>query len=132
MKTETTELCAIHQVWDSFSRAPETTKAKFTRGPWVVDGSKAVVGTLDDQPSSVCQVFHVIHYGDRKDREISGANAALIAAAGTSATQLEDAGYDSLETLRALPEIVGALEEMLSATEYPKGVYPQADWIDHA
>lgn len=37
------------------------------------------------------------------------ANAELIAAAGTAATALAEAGYDAVEVFRALPEIMKAI-----------------------
>ena len=48
---------------------------------------------------------------DRVDGE---ANAFLIAAAFNAATQVEDMGYDGLETVRALPESLDICEEALA------------------
>ena len=115
---------------------PETTKAKFTRGPWIFGEKIGKRPRWEHIESGETHVTCITQNrrGDPstpKSQAEAEANASLIAAAGTSATQLEDAGYDGLESIRMLSEIVETLEAMLSATEYPEGVYPQADWVDH-
>lgn len=88
----------------------KTRKAKWTRGP---------ISTAE-----------VVLYDDVKaEKEIDAedqANVSLIAAAFNAATALEDQGYDGMETIKALPEIVEALrlvtyhyENVRAAEQYP-------------
>lgn len=81
----------------------------FTKGPWHVedgpDGSYVI--SDDGNGFSICLRAP---WANRVAQ--SKANAALIAAAGTAATALEEAGYDAMACLERLPEIVGALKRI--------------------
>ena len=45
------------------------------------------------------------------------ANASLIAAAFNAATEVEDMGYDGMEAVKAVPEMVAALADVLGCIE---------------
>src|SRR3990167_2782058 len=92
------------------------TKAKFTRGPWTVEVYNPQHGStrsrqieLWGELSSGGPARIATMETDAVENGRDYADACLMAYAGTAATQLEDAGYDGLEALRALSEIVGTL-----------------------
>ena len=81
---------------------------KPTPGEWrYVAGTCGVYRTSDD--------VTIVDYGGLQFPDNDG---PLIAAAGTSAHQLYESGYDGLEAVKALPELMGVCKQLLCvATE---------------
>lgn len=104
----------------------KTRKAKWTRGPVHHGTQKGYnAGTLyadkaGDSDYAIAQVFSVWNNHRIDDPELLAsprcaaglANASLIAAAFNAATALEDQGYDGMETIKALPEIILVLRTL--------------------
>ena len=83
---------------------------KPTKGKWIrEDGSANVV---EERPNPLGRHL-VIAQAVLEDRPFDElfANADLIAAAGSAAHELCEAGYDGLEAVKALPEMLGLLRE---------------------
>lgn len=78
---------------------------KPTPGEWrYVAGTCGVYRTSDD--------VTIVDYGGLQFPDNDG---PVIAAAGTSAHQLYEAGYDGLEAVKALPELMKALKRFIAA-----------------
>lgn len=82
----------------------EKTRGGFTRGP-VQD----TYGTVTNDKNRIIAEVHRSQRPILNGRE-RGANASLIAAAFNAATEVEDMGYNGLEAVRALPEILKRFE----------------------
>lgn len=102
---------------------------KPTPGPWVADLDEAF--TVRDSGggvvAGVCFLGHGRRHGGRRPDPEPRLNAELIATAGTSASKLEDAGYDGIECIKALPELVEALRPTRAVAAYldrPSGDEP--------
>ncbi len=85
----------------------------FTKGEWKTKGS--IVLSLEPKDDGrlphVATAIHEIGM----DREEQWANAHLIAAAGTAATRAEEMGYDGRAAVEALPELLGLLQQYVTA-----------------
>ena len=83
----------------------EKTRGGFTRGLCEVKGSAVF------PPFPLTAPIHYPCTEITRDRSIveTKANASLIAAAFNAATEAEDMGYDGLEAVRALPELLREL-----------------------
>lgn len=88
---------------------------EFTKGAWFAD--EFFVGTKPGKHDIVSGIG-----GQHTDAEWL-ANAQLIAAAGTSANRLAEAGYDAQAVMEALPEIVAFFKGTLAA--FPESMSSQ-------
>jgi anti-sigma factor ChrR (cupin superfamily) len=83
----------------------DTDNTQPTPGPWEIDRSPA----WEDQITSGDYTVATVHYGMAGKAR---ANARLIAAAGTAASELPEE-YDPVAAVEALPELLEAAEEAL-------------------
>lgn len=93
---------------------------KPTPGPWTSAGPK-VYGRI---PYALVQVC-TMDWSDAANPSAEDAlNTDLILAAGTSAHQLYESGYDGLAAVKALPEIM----QILSEVDSPRTTKQAAAW----
>ena len=90
------------------------TRGKPTPGPWLYkhrSGGKAF-NIYAEQPKRGCVAS--INCSLSQPLDEKEANAALIEAAGTAATELEALGYDGMEAVKALPELLDAISLLMA------------------
>lgn len=86
---------------------------EFTRGPikWFPDGECAIAWIVGPDGKRLAEP-----YTYREKAEVE-ANCDLIVAAFNAATALADAGYDAMDALEKLPQMVEALRELMPALQ---------------
>jgi len=91
----------------------DTTDTQPTPGPWTFDPQKGPPGQC-----FVAQVWDpdgspLASIETRPNPEEATANARLIAAAGTSAQEVQEMGYDPVAAVEAVPHLISALHRLL-------------------